>query len=254
MLKFSCLLYPFLLLANLVTQSAYAQTVNVAVASNMKPAFEVIYRDFKRTHPEDLRVVYGSSGNFASQIKQGAPFSLFISADEAFPNYLYRAGLTRDTGVVYAIGYLAFIANNSSGIKVSADPEQIQFILGQSKRIAIANPDLAPYGRAAVQYLQSTKLWDRLKDKLVYGENISVATMYVSSGAAYVGITALSLAKAPELSGSINYIALPESLYTPIKQRMILMKNPSALAVELYDYLQSPEAKAVLFKYGYSTP
>lgn len=243
-----------LVIAIVISQNVYAQTVTVAVASNMKPAFETIYQEFNRNHSKDLRVVYGSSGNLASQIKQGAPFSLFISADELFPTRLFQDGLTKDAGVVYAVGHLALIANIASGVKLNPDPSQIQALLSQSKKIAIANPELAPYGNAAVQYLKSTKLWDTSKAKLVYGENISVATMYVSSGAANVGITALSLAKAPELAGIIQFIPLPDGSYTPIRQRMILMKNPPPLAIELYEYLQSPTAKMILQRYGYTTP
>lgn len=252
--KFAPVLRVFLMLAALLAQGIYAQTIKIAVASNMKPAFEVIYSEFKRTHPQDILIVYGSSGNFVSQIKQGAPFSLFISADVTFPMRLYQDGLTRDAGVVYAIGHLALVSNTASGIKLSSDPGKIQSILQLSNKIAIANPQLAPYGAAAVQYLKSTNMWDESKGKLVYGENISVATMYVSSGAANVGITALSLAKMPELAGLIQYIVLPEGSYSPIKQGMVLMKNPSPLAVEFYDYLQSPAAKSILLKYGYSVP
>ncbi len=238
----------------MMSQNVYAQTVTVAVASNMKPAFEAIYQEFNLKHSKDLRIVYGSSGNLASQIKQGAPFNLFISADEFFPTRLFQEGLAKDAGVVYAIGHLALIANTASGIKLNADPIQIQSALSQSKKIAIANPELAPYGHAAVQYLKSSKLWEVSKAKLVYGENISVSTMYVSSGAANIGITALSLAKAPELAGIIQFIPLPDSLYTPIRQRMILMKNSPPLAMELYEYLQGPSAKMILLRYGYSVP
>ena len=238
----------------LVSSSLRAQSATVAVASNMKPALEAIYAKFKQSHTSDLRIVYGSSGNLSSQIKQGAPFSLFISADELLPARLYENGLTRDAGVVYAIGHLALITNKASGIKLSSDQGQIALILSQSKKIAIANPQLAPYGRAAIEYLKSIGMWDEAKAKLVYGENISIATMYVSSGAANVGITALSLAKSPELAGLIQYAQLPQSLHTPIKQRMVLMKTPAAQAVELYDYLQSPAAKSILLNYGYSTP
>lgn len=243
-----------LFIAILMSQNGYAQKVTIAVASNMKPAFEAIYQEFNTLHSKDLRVVYGSSGNLASQIKQGAPFSLFISADEVFPNRLFQEGLTKDAGVVYAIGHLALISNVASRVKLHSDPSQIQALLSQSKKIAIANPELAPYGNAAVQYLKSSKLWDTSKAKLVYGENISVATMYVSSGAANVGITSLSLAKAPELKGIIQFIPLPDHLYTPISQRMILMKNPPPLAIQLYDYLQGPTAKMILRRYGYSVP
>lgn len=231
-----------------------AQPLIIAVASNMKPAFEKIFRQFQRTHPQQLRIIYGSSGNLSSQIQQGAPISLLISADEVYPSRLFTAGFTQDAGIVYALGHLVMIVNAASDIQLSNDVQQRSVILVQAKKIAIANPDIAPYGKAAVQYLQSSQLWDQLKSKMVYGENISIAATYVSSGAADVGFTALSLAKLPELTSSIRYIELPENTYQPIKQRMVLMKNPDPLVVELYKYLQSSAAKQILQQYGYTIP
>jgi molybdate transport system substrate-binding protein len=228
----------------------------VAVASNLKPAFEEIYRDFKLTYPQgkNVRIVYGSSGNLASQMKQGAPYDLFISADESYPLRLVEAGLTHDRGVVYAAGHLALITNSASSFVLSSDPDSIKPLLRSSQKIAIANPDLAPYGRAAIQYLQAMKMWSELQERLIFAENISIATVYVSTGAVKVGITALSLAKSPELSSTIQYIALPDDLYAPIKQRMILKRDPPPTAVALYEYLQGTVARQILIKNGYSIP
>jgi molybdate transport system substrate-binding protein len=241
-----------------------AQSINkpvtVAVASNLKPAFEEIFKGFKRTHPQaqSMRIVYGSSANLASQLKQGAPYDLFISADESYPLRLAEAGLTRDRGVIYAVGHLALIINADAaaniGITLSSDPESIKALLRRAQKIAIANPELAPYGRASIQYLQTMRLWDDLQDRLIFAENISIATVYVSTGAVKVGITALSLAKLPELSPKIRYIALPDDAYAPIQQRMVLKQNPAPSAVALYDYLQSAAAKQILVNNGYSIP
>ena len=247
-----------LLLASLLTSFSYvhAQPVTVAVASNLKPAFEEIYKDFKQAHPQSqtIRIVYGSSGNLASQMKQGAPYDLFISADEAYPLRLVEAGLTRDRGVVYAAGHLALITNSAAGFTLSSDPESIKALLRNSKKIAIANPDLAPYGRASVQYLQSMKMWNELQGRVIFAENISIATVYVSTGAVKVGISALSLAKSSELSATIQYTALPDNLYAPIKQRMVLKRDPAPTAIALYDYLQGAVAKQILINHGYSIP
>jgi molybdate transport system substrate-binding protein len=236
------------------SSAVQAQPLTVAVASNMKPAFEEIFRQFQRTHPQPLRIIYGSSGNLSSQIQQGAPISLLISADEVYPLRLFQAGLTRDAGSVYALGHLALITNTTSGIQLSSDPQKLPMILAQSKKVAIANPDLAPYGKAAVQFLQSSNQWEQVKGRLVFGENISIATTYVRSGAADLGFTALALAKSPELANSIRYVVLPENTYQPIKQRMVLMINTNPIAVELYEYLQSSTAKIILQQYGYSIP
>jgi molybdate transport system substrate-binding protein len=235
---------------------SFAQPVTVAVASNLKPAFEEIIKGFKQTHPQahSMRIVYGSSGNLASQMKHGAPYDLFISADESYPLRLSDAGLTRDRGVIYAVGHLALITNTAAGLALSSDPESIKALLKSAQKIAIANPDLAPYGKASVQYLQATKLWGNLQDRLIFAENISIATVYVSTGAVKVGITALSLAKSPELSTKIQYVALPDSLYAPIQQRMVLKREPAPSAIALYDYLQGAVAKQILVNNGYSIP
>jgi molybdate transport system substrate-binding protein len=235
---------------------SYAQSVTIAVASNLKPAFEEIFKGFQQGYPQgkNMRVVYGSSGNLASQMKHGAPYELFISADEAYPLRLVEAGLTRDRGVVYAAGHLALITNSSTGLSLSSDAESIRSLLRDAKKIAIANPELAPYGRASVQYLQAIGLWSEVQSRVIFAENISIAAVYVSTGAAKVGITALSLAKSSELSNDIQYIALPDNLYAPIRQRMVLKRDPAPSAIALYDYLQGPVAKQILRNHGYSIP
>jgi molybdate transport system substrate-binding protein len=234
----------------------YAQSVTVAVASNLKPAFEEIFKSFQQSNSQskNIRVVYGSSGNISSQMRHGAPYELFISADEAYPLKLVDAGLTRDRGEIYALGHLALIANSSTGLSLSPDPESIRSLLRGTKKIAIANPDLAPYGRASVQYLQAIGLWNELQGRVIFAENISIAAVYVNTGAAKVGITALSLAKSSELSEQIQYIALPDNLYAPIKQRMVLRRDPAPIAIALYDYLQGANAKQILRNHGYSIP
>ena len=220
----------------------------------MKDAFVEIYAAFKATGKSDLRVVYGSSGNFTTQILNGAPFSLFISADEHFPLELYKKGKTVDEGRVYAIGKLALITKDSSGIKLSNHKTDLESALRKANKIAIAKPDLAPYGKAAIEYLKAEGLWDLAKDKLIYGDNIGVATMYVTSGAADVGFTALSLASSAEVTKETSYIVLDDKQYQPITQRMILMKGAPKEVIDLYQFMQSSQAKAVLQKFGYSTP
>lgn len=245
------------LVSSLMTSLSFAQAVTIAVASNLKPAFEEIIKGFKQTHPQahSMRIVYGSSGNLASQMRHGAPYDLFISADESYPLRLVEAGLTRDRGVIYAIGHLALIINaDATTIGLTTDPEKIKALLRSAQKIAIANPDLAPYGKASVQYLQTIKLWSELQDRLIFAENISIATVYVSTGAVKVGITALSLARSPELSTKIRYVALPDDTYAPIQQRMVLKRNPAPSAVALYDYLQGVVAKQILVNNGYSIP
>jgi molybdate transport system substrate-binding protein len=236
------------------TGSVVAQVATIAVAANMKDAFTEIAAAFRSAGKPEMRVVYGSSGNFAAQILNGAPFNLFVAADEQFPLELYKNGKATDEGSVYAIGKLAIISKTSSGTQSLTSGVEIAKAISKANKVAIAKPELAPYGRAAVQYLKAENLWDLAKDKLVYADNIGAATTYVASGAADIGFTALSLAKSPELLKQTRYFLVDARLYDPIKQRMVLMKGAPQEAVDLYRFMQGPQAQAILQRYGYSTP
>ena len=236
------------------SQSIFAQQTTVAVAANMKDAFAEINTAYKAAGNSDIRIVYGSSGNFTAQIMNGAPFNLFISADEHFPIELSKKGKTIDEGVVYAIGKLAIISKNSARMSLANDKTELMRAINKANKIAIAKPELAPYGKAAIEYLKAEGLWDIAKDKLIYGDNIGIATMYVVTGAADLGFTALSLAKSAEVAKETHFILVNSKLYEPIKQRMVLIKGAPPEATALYQFMQSPAAKSILQKYGYSTP
>ena len=238
----------------LLSQSIFAQQATVAVAANMKDAFSEINTAFKATGNSNIRIVYGSSGNFTAQIMNGAPFNLFISADERFPIELYKQGKASDEGVVYAMGKLALISKHSAAMSLANDKTELMRVISKANKIAIAKPELAPYGKAAVEYLKAEGLWDTAKDKLIYGDNIGIATMYVVTGAADLGFTALSLAKSADVAKETNFILVNSKLYEPIKQRMVLIKGAPPEAVALYQFMQSSQAKLILQKYGYSTP
>jgi len=248
------LLRLLLILSICFSVCAQAQTTSIAVAANMKDTFLEINAAFRLTGKPNPKVIYGSSGNFTAQIMNGAPFNLLISADERFPLELYRNGKTVDEGKVYAIGKLVMFTKNSSGIKLSSDKADLIKAITSANKVSIAKPELAPYGRAAVEYMKAEGLWDLAKDKLVYGDNISVATMFVSSGAADIGFTALSLVKTPELAKDTNYILADDKRYDPIKQRMVLMKGAPQEAVDLYQFMQTSQVKNILLKYGYTVP
>lgn len=245
-----CLLSLLLMSANI----AFAQVPTIAVAANMKDTFLEIITSFKSTSRSEMRVVYGSSGNFTTQIMNGAPFNLFIAADEHFPLELYKSGKTVDEGAVYAIGKLAIIAKKSSGIQLLDSKAEMAKAIQRANKISIAKPDLAPYGKAAVEYLKAEGLWSLAKNKLVYADNIGVATTYVVSGAADIGFTAVSLAKSPEVVKETTFLPLNPKLYEPIKQRMVLIKGAPQEVVDLYQFIQTPQAKTILQKYGYTTP
>ena len=244
--------YFWLILALLNCSICVAQSATVAVAANMKDAFTEIQAAFDSDNKSDLKVIYGSSGNFARQIMNGAPFDLLISADEQFPLMLFKNGKTLDAGTIYAIGKIVLIAKKSSGIALTSNPSDLKNTLSKVNKIAIAKPEIAPYGDAALEYMKAEGIWELAKDKLVYADNISMATMFVSSGAADIGFSALSLAKSPVIAKEMNFLVLNQSLYQPIQQRMVLMKKAPASAMSLYRFMQSEQAKAILLKYGYS--
>ena len=237
------------------TQDA-GTTVLVAAASDLKFALDEILAVFRAGTGIDVRVTYGSSGNFARQIGQGAPFDLFLSADESYVERLAQRGLTRDRGVPYAVGRIVLYVPRGSPL--APDPElrglAQRLADGSAGRIAIANPDHAPYGRAAERALRQLGLWEAVAPRLVLGENVVQAAQFASSGNAEGGIIAYSLALAPALRDRGTFVLLPESLHAPLLQRMVLLSRAPPAALRLYEYLQAPAARAVLVRYGFALP
>jgi molybdate transport system substrate-binding protein len=248
------LIKTLLMVTGFIAHSVLANPPTVVVAANMKPAIDEIYQEYKQATGQSLRIIYGSSGNFMRQIQQGAPFHLFISADENFPLVLSKQGLTLDDGKVYAIGRLAMIAHRAKKITLSLDEASFQKIIQDANKIAIAKPEVAPYGRAAAEVLENMKLQAIARKKYVYGENIAAATNYVITGAADVGFTAYSLAKSKEVSGKINYQLIPDHLHQPIRQRMVLIKSAPQEVVQFYNHLQGEKARRIIQAHGYSLP
>lgn len=238
----------------LISNVARSQTTTIAVAANLKEAFTSILAANQALKLDQLKIIYGSSGHFTTQIMNGAPFNLFISADEQYPLELYKLGKTVDQGKIYAQGKIVLIANNSSGISLTGDREGLIKAINKANKIALAKPELAPYGRAAEEYLKAMGLWELAKPKLVFADNVALAAMFVLTGAADMGITALSLAQSPALTKETHYLVIHDKLYGPIKQRMVLIKNPTPLAQEVYQYLQSKKAQELLIEFGYKAP
>jgi molybdate transport system substrate-binding protein len=226
----------------------------VAAASDLKFAITEIAARFEVDTGRKLALNFGSSGNFARQIQQGAPFELFMSADEDFVFKLADAGLTRDRGDLYAIGRIVLYA--PKGSKIALDPQLngLQAGWGEVRKFAIANPEHAPYGRAAEEALRALKLWDFVKPKLVFGENIAQTAQFITTRSAEAGIIALSLALAPELARQGDHVLLPETLHNQLRQRMVLTKAAGETAAMFYAYLQQPPARAILKKYGFVLP
>lgn len=228
----------------------------IAAASDLKFALDMIAANFTQKTGERLNIAYGSSGNFYRQIAQGAPFELFMSADESYVFKLADQHLTPDRGLVYAIGRLALFVPKGSALQADAQAADLKRALedGRLRKFAIANPEHAPYGRAAKQVLQSLNLWSAIEPRLVLGENVSQAAQFAMSGSTQGGLFAYSLALAPAFSQAGAYVLMPESLHQPLRQRMVLTNRAGSVARAFYAYLQQGEARAVLNRYGFVLP
>ncbi len=236
--------------------AGHGQTPTVAAASDLQFALQEVQTLFARDSGHPIQLVFGSSGNFYRQIVEGAPFELFLSADESFVTRLAEQGLTRDEGRLYAIGRLAVFAPQGSPLAVDADLNGLRAALqrGEIRRFAIASPEHAPYGARAEEALRHAGLWDALQPALVLGENVSQAAQFAASGNAQGGIIAYSLALAPNVAALGTYALLPEHWHSPLRQRMVLLKNASPAIAAFYDYLQQPAAQAILRRHGFAVP
>jgi len=240
-----------------LSSAAAAETPPVvAAASDLRFAMEEIATQFQRESGRAVKLSFGSSGNYYRQIQQGAPFELFMSADESYVLRLADAGKTQDSGVLYAVGRIVLFAPRGASWQVDAPMEGLRAALAANRiqRFAIANPEHAPYGRAAEQALRKAGLWTAIQPHLVLGENVSQAAQFAGSGSTAGGIFAYSLALAPNLAGRGSYVLIPETLHEPLRQRMALVKGAGSTARALYAYLQQPAARAILKRYGFALP
>jgi molybdate transport system substrate-binding protein len=241
----------------LPSTSAFAAEIPaVAAASDLQFALQEIAVRFQEDTRHRVKLSFGSSGNFYRQIAQGAPFELYLSADEDYVLKLAAAGHTVDQGTLYATGRIVLFAPHGSPLTVDAQAAGLEAALteGRIRRFAIANPDHAPYGRAARQALQSLGLWPRLETRLVLGENVSQAAQFATSGSTEGGIFAYSLALSPNVARLGSFVLLAETLHQPLRQRMVLINNAGATAQAFYRYLQQAAARAVFERYGFVLP
>jgi molybdate transport system substrate-binding protein len=245
------------LLAGIVLQAGAATEIPaVAAAADLAFALPEIAAAFRRDTGREVKLSFGSSGNFARQIAEGAPFELFLSADERYVERLREQGRTDGGGALYAVGRIVLFV--PKGSPVAADPELrglAQALAdGRLKKLAIANPEHAPYGRAAQEALAQAGLADRARERLVLGENASQAAQFATTGAAQAGIIPLSLAAAPAMAGRGSHALLPQSMHRPLRQRMVLTRGAGETARAFFSYLQQPAARAVLARYGFTLP
>ena len=243
----------FALLLLLMSAPALAQA-QVAAAASLRHALDEAAAAFARATGEQVRISYAASGNLVQQIEAGAPYQLFLSADEAHVFRLADKGLTRDRGTAYAVGRLVAITPAGSPLVPDSGLRFLRDGLadGRVKRLAIANPGTAPYGARTVEALKAAGLWEAAKPRLVTGENIAQAFQFVASGGADAGFASLSLVKSPGFSG--RYAVVPARLHKPLVQRMVLLKTATAPARRFHDWLLSPPGQTLLARHGYLPP
>ena len=228
----------------------------MAAAADLKFAMDELVSEFQTAHPgTEVAVTYGSSGSFFAQLEQRAPFDLFFSADIHYPKTLARAGHSLDEVFLYAVGRIVLWAPKSSKLDVAK--LGIAVLDGPAiKKIAVANPDHAPYGRAAVAALKTLGLYEKVRSKLVFGENIAQTAQFIQSGAADIGVIALSLAVAPQLSEAGDWWEIPFDAYPKMEQGGMITKwtMNAETARALRDHLLGTHGREVLKRHGFFLP
>jgi molybdate transport system substrate-binding protein len=234
--------------------TAHAADITVAAAANVQFTLDELQAEFTKETGVDVKSVIGSSGKLTSQIENGAPFDVFLSADMKYPAKLYKDGFALRSPKVYVYGSLVLWTMKdidlSKGLSVLNDHG--------IRKIALANPEQAPYGREAVNALKFYKLYDALQRELVFGESISQANQFITTGAADIGFTAKSVVTAPNMKDKGKWVEVDAGAYKPIAQGTVVLRygdeNHSKEAREFVDFLFSPKAQEIFKKYGYKLP
>jgi molybdate transport system substrate-binding protein len=249
MKKFSLIFY--VLLLSIVTSFAQNK-LTVAAAANVQFVMAELVKDFDSTTGIKTDIILNSSGKLTAQIKEGAPYDVFVSADMKYPEELYKSGFAIDSPKVYANGLLV-LWTTLADIKPTADLKMLTS--NAVKKIAIANPQTATYGQASVESMNYYKVYDQVKDKLVYGECISQTNQYIITKSADIGFTAKSIVLADEMKGKGTRVDIDTRSYKPIRQGAVILKHGNETnqesAKKFYNYLYSGKAKSILKKYGY---
>lgn len=235
------------------TTTAHAEKITVAAAADLKFAMDEIVSSFNKQHPRDqVEIIYGSSGKFFAQIQNNAPYDLYFSADITYPRQLADKGFAASAVTSYAVGRIVLWSNSRDAARMTLE----NLIDPALRKIAIANPRHAPYGKRAEEALRALKLWDKVQHKLVYGENIAHTAQFVETGNAQVGIIALALALNPTLSKQGGYYLIPDKLHQPLEQGYIITKRAAdkPLAKLFAGYMTSKEARRIMTRYGFVLP
>jgi molybdate transport system substrate-binding protein len=236
-------------------RGSVAQEITVAAASDLQFAFQDVAARFQKDTGKSVKLIFGSSGNFFTQIQNGGPFDVFFSADIDYPRKLEAAGLAEPgTLYPYATGKIVLWVRNESKLDLE---HGLGVLLDTNiKKIALANPEHAPYGRAAVAAMKHDDVYGKISNKFVLGENISQTASFVVSGSADIGIVALSLALAPTMKQKGRYVEIPGDNYPPLEQAAVILKSSQkkAVARQFIDFLKTPRILELLQSYGFSVP
>ncbi|MCF2442364.1 molybdate ABC transporter substrate-binding protein [Dyadobacter sp. CY345] len=241
---------PILILLSGCTKPS--EKIIVATAANVQYVMKELKAEFEKESGKEIEVVVSSSGKLTAQIREGAPFDVFVSADTKYPEEIFKNGGSDIEPKIYAYGTLALwsltIPENELNLNV-LNSDKV-------KKIALPNPKVAPYGEAAIQALTKQGLLEPIKSKIVYGESIAQAAQYITTGNVEAGFTALSVILAPEMKGKGHYTVIDSTLYNPIAQAALLLRHSEnspkrETSQKFYDFLFSPKAKAIFKKYGY---
>ena len=248
-------LWMILLAVASLSEFCAAQSITIAAAADLQFVMQDVAAGFQKTTGKQVKLIYGSSGNFFQQIQNGAPFDLFLSANLDYAKKLEASGLTAPGSYYqYARGKIVIWVPNDSKINIGSG---LKSLLDPTvKKIAVANPQHAPYGQAAVAAMQSEGIYDRVKDKLVIGENISQTASFVVSGAADAGVVALSLALSPNMKDKGRYTEIPAAEYPPIEQACVILKSSkdAETAKQFLSYIKSAAVADTLKRYGFDVP
>lgn len=235
--------------------SADAEELTIAAASDLNFAMKDLVAEYEKASGHHVKLSLGSSGNFYAQIQNGAPFDLYFSADIGYPKKLEEAGLIVPGSLYrYAVGRIVLWTNHTSqrdvskGLEVLRDPA--------IKKIAIANPKHAPYGRAAVAAMEHYNVYQLVKDRLILGENISQAAQFIESGACDIGIIALSLALAPTMKAAGTYWEIPGDAHPPLEQGAAILKSSKQqeVAKQFVEFMQDKRGQEIMTRYGFTLP
>lgn len=242
----------FLVLA--LTAGISAQELKIAAAADLSAAMQKVGAAFTHQTGIQVKFSFGSSGNFFAEIRNGAPFDVFLSADRSYPDTLDQSGKADQGTTIYARGKLVLWASNASTLDLSADNLRILTAAKVSK-VSIANPEHAPYGRAAVAAMVHFKVYDQVKPKLVLGENVAQAAQFAQSGNADVAVIALSLALSDAMKKSGRYALVPQDSYPPLEQAAMVLHSSQYKqdAHRFVEFLLSPAAQKILSEYGFET-